>query len=112
MTKPIVFDQENLKEIDHLHSLRNSNRIYKSRSHAVRSLTEIGLFVLRTKDQVNPAKLDEFLQSKTDNDQIMQWLSNLSTAQRHGLKDMISMIDEGKTQQITEWIRDVRPDGA
>lgn len=88
------FFLETLDEIDWLLDDNNPNRKFVSFSDAVSKLVGIGLFIVKQEGRIDSGELLKQMNGIIKDEKIMDWLQNLSSTQRIGLKEMISLIDE------------------
>ena len=94
ITKSVGFFLETLDEIDWLLDDNNPNRKFVSFSDAVSKLVGIGLFIVKQEGRIDSGELLKQMNGIIKDEKIMDWLQNLSSTQRIGLKEMISLIDE------------------
>ena len=87
------FFLETLDEIDWLLDDNNPNKKFVSFSDAVSKLVGIGLFIVKQEGKIESGELLKQMSGIIKDEKIMDWLQNLSSTQRIGLKEMISLID-------------------
>ena len=94
VTKSILFTVEMADEIDWLSDYGNPNSKFHNFGEAVRKLVGVGLLVVKQEGKIESGELIEQLNGLIKDDKMMAWIQNLSSGQRIGLKQMISMQEE------------------
>lgn len=100
VTKSVGFPTDMLDEVEWLIDEKNPKRKVWNFSEAIIKLVGVGIILVRQEGKIESQELVEKLNGLISDEKIMDWLRNLSSSQRIGLKQMIDMIDEAQQTRL------------